>query len=175
MADQSRRDQGRRDQGLEKVIYQPIGIIRSPFQQLVDIPIQPSAALGVQGRVEVNARYREGLADLVGFSHLILIYHFHQVTGFEMKVVPFLDTRERGLFATRAPKRPNPIGLSIVELLAVEDRVLRIANVDVLDRTPLLDIKPYVPYFDRPDVKRAGWVEKSKDQVQKKRSDDRFL
>ena len=163
------------DQGSEKVIYRPIGIIRSPFRDLVDIPIQPSAALGVQGRVEVNPGYQAGLADLDGFSHLILIYHFHQTSGYEMKVIPFLDTRERGIFATRAPKRPNPIGLSIVELLAVEDHVLRITNVDVLDQTPLLDIKPYVPYFDRPDVKRAGWVEKSKDQVPDKRSDDRFL
>ena len=159
---------------MTKICYQPIGVIHSPFQEISGMPIQPSSALGVRGRIALNPKYQPGLMDLDGFSHLILLYHFHQVQGEAMTVTPFLDTEARGLFATRAPKRPNPIGLSIVKLLEIEDSTLRIENVDILDGTPLLDIKPYVPYFDRPEVERAGWLEKQKDQVPDKESDDRF-
>jgi tRNA-Thr(GGU) m(6)t(6)A37 methyltransferase TsaA len=114
------------------------------------------------------------LKDLEGFSHIILIYHFHQAGPTRLTVTPFLDTEPRGVFSTRAPTRPNPIGLSIVRLLGVEGNVLRLSNVDILDGTPLLDIKPYVADFDRPRRTRAGWLKRARGQVRTKRSDDRF-
>ncbi len=152
----------------------PIGIIRSPFTKLSGMPIQPAGAAGVKGAVEVFKEYRAGLRDLDGFSHIILLYRFHRSRGFRLQVVPFLDSKPRGLFATRAPRRPNPIGLSVVRLDKIEDGVLRIRNVDILDGTPLLDIKPFVPEFDAPGKVRAGWLEKAGKTVSKRRSDDRF-
>lgn len=138
------------------------------------MPIQPSAAKGVQGRVVIQAQFQSGLKDLDGFSHLILIYDFDRVEEYKLTVTPFLDDQERGVFATRAPLRPNPIGLSVVKLLKIQGNVLEIENVDVLDQTPLLDLKPYVPYFDRPERVRAGWIDRVKDEVKDKRSDERF-
>ena len=152
----------------------PIGIIRSPFKEPEGMPIQPSGAKGVAGKVEVFAEYGDGLADLDGFSHVILLYHFHRSRGYNLQVVPFLDNRPRGLFATRAPRRPNPIGLSIVRLERVAGCMLYIRNVDVLDGTPLLDIKPYATQFDAQTDVRNGWLEQSGAAVSEKRSDDRF-
>ena len=157
-----------------EIIYTPIGVIYTPFKEIDGMPIQPSGATGVAGRVEVSQEYQNGLADLDGFSHIILIYHFHQARGFSLTVTPFLDRRPRGLFATRAPKRPNPIGLSVVKLLRIETSVLFVENIDVLDQTPLLDIKPYVPEFDHFPADRIGWLQKNQGSVQTKRSDDRF-
>lgn len=159
---------------MSQISFQPIGTIRSPFDDIAGMPIQPSGAAGVRGRVEVSPEWEPALKDLDGFSHLILLYHFHRVREVALTVTPFLDTEERGLFATRAPKRPNPIGLSVVKLLRVDGNILEIENVDVLDGTPLLDIKPYVPSFDRPEVESVGWLEKNKGQVRGKRSDGRF-
>jgi len=130
------------------------------------MPIQPSAAEGVEGKVILDPALQEGLQDLEGFSHLILLYYFHQAGAPELLVKPFLDDKPRGLFATRAPRRPNGIGFSIVKLLK---------NVDILDGTPLLDIKPYVPYFDQPEADRVGWLEKYKGKVRGKLSDGRFV
>ena len=154
--------------------FAPIGIVHSPFTELEDMPIQPKGAAGIKGTVEVFESFTEGLKDLDGFSHIILLYHFHRSHGFNLTVVPFLDTEPRGLFSTRAPKRPNPIGLSIVRLDKIEGGVLHIRNVDILDGTPLLDIKPYVPEFDAPAADRTGWLEKVKKTVSNRRSDDRF-
>jgi len=154
--------------------FNPIGRIHSPFSGLQGMPIQPTGALGVRGTVELYGEYREGLKDLEGFSHIILLYHFHLSRGFSLIVVPFLDSVERGVFATRAPKRPNPIGLSIVRLERIEAAVLHICNVDILDGTPLLDIKPYVPDFDAQEAVRAGWLEKAGRSVSNRKSDDRF-
>ncbi|MFO7943204.1 MAG: tRNA (N6-threonylcarbamoyladenosine(37)-N6)-methyltransferase TrmO [Anaerolineales bacterium] len=154
--------------------YLPIGRILSPFTKATGMPIQPSAAKGVQGRVEIQTRFQSGLNDLNGFSHLILIYHFDRVEEYKLTVTPFLDDQERGVFATRAPLRPNPIGLSVVKLLTIQGNVLEIENVDVLDQTPLLDLKPYVPYFDRPEGVKAGWIERVKGDIKNKRSDERF-
>ena len=109
-----------------------------------------------------------------GFSHVILLYHFHRAGEPELLVKPFLDEKKRGLFATRAPKRPNGIGLSIVRLLEIRGNTLRFANQDMLDDTPLLDIKPYVPTFDTPKVERIGWLEDKAAQIEVKRSDERF-
>jgi tRNA-Thr(GGU) m(6)t(6)A37 methyltransferase TsaA len=137
-------------------IMRPIGEIHSPFADKRKTPIQPSRSTA-RGQVEVYPAYVDGLRDLDGFSHIILLYAFHQSNDYTLSVKPFLDDRERGLFATRYPARPNPIGLSIVQLLAVHDHVLEIEGVDVLDGTPLLDIKPYVPDFDAQTDVRTGW------------------
>lgn len=152
----------------------PIGFIRSPFSSLEGMPIQPTGAAGVQGRVELLPEYHVGLKDIEGFSHLILLYLFHRSEGFKLEVVPFLDNQPRGLFATRAPKRPNPIGLSIVRLDSVKGGVLHVQDIDILDGTPLLDIKPYVPVFDRRDGARSGWIEQRGDAVAAQKSDSRF-
>lgn len=156
------------------ITYQPIGIIHSPFHSIENVPIQPAAAAGVGGTVEVLAEYEAGLRDLAGFSHVILLYHFDRVTQGRLTVVPFLDRQPRGVFATRAPSRPNPIGLSIVRLVRIEGNVLHIENVDIVDGTPLLDIKPYVPAFDHQEAERIGWLAEAGEKVEEKRSDDRF-
>lgn len=137
----------------------PIGIIHSPFHRKSETPIQPTRS-NAKGWVKVHEEFAGGLQDIEGFSHLILLYAFHCSSGYQLRVIPFLDDQERGLFSTRYPCRPNPIGLSIVELLVRQENRLIIGGVDVLDGTPLLDIKPYVPDFDwRVDV-RTGWYEK---------------
>jgi len=156
------------------IAYRPIGVIRSPFTELDGMPIQPAGAVGVRGTVELLPDYEAGLKDLEGFSHIILLYHFHRSVGFKLQVVPYMDTEERGLFATRAPRRPNPIGLSVVRLLAVTGCVLHVENLDILDGTPLLDIKPYVPEFDAQVPLRSGWLEQARKTVAGRRSDKRF-
>jgi len=155
---------------------QPIGTIHSPFAQREGMPIQPRGASEITGTAEIFPEYAEGLKDLDGFSHVILLYHFHQSQGYSLTVTPFMDTEKRGLFSTRAPRRPNPIGLSIVRLLKVEKNILTLQGVDVLDGTPLLDIKPFAPAFDLPQGEvRSGWLEKKDDDVAGKRSDGRFV
>ena len=157
-----------------EISYRPIGVIHSTFTNIEGMPIQPTGAAGIRGTVEVFPEFAEGLKDLDGFSHIILLYHFHQVQGAKLVVIPFMDSQPHGVFATRAPKRPNPIGLSIVKLLGIKQNTLHIENVDILDGTPLLDIKPYVPEFDQPRADRVGWLEQAKGRVQSKKSDSRF-
>ncbi len=157
-----------------KIEYTPIGTIRTPFTKPEDMPIQPAGAKGISGTVEVFETFAAGLKDLDGFSHIILLYFFHQSSGYQLKIVPFLDTKPHGVFATRAPKRPNPIGLSIVKLKRVDGRILYIENIDVLDNTPLLDIKPYVPEFDAQKDVRTGWLETLVKTEINRKSDDRF-
>ena len=153
---------------------EPIGIIHTPFAEPKGMPIQPAGGAGIKGTIEVFEQYREGLKDLDGFSHIILLFHLHRSQGFKLQVVPFMDTQPRGLFATRAPSRPNPIGLSVVQLDRIENGTLHIQNLDILDGTPLLDIKPYVPEFDsRTDI-RTGWLEKARKTVRDRQADDRF-
>lgn len=158
-----------------EIRYQAIGIIHSPFKDLKDMPIQPSGASGVKGTVEIFPEYVEGLKDLEGFSHIILLYHFHQAQPPELVVTPFMNTHSHGVFATRAPNRPNSIGLSIVRLMRIEQNILHVENVDILAGTPLLDLKPYVPEFDQYSADRAGWLEKVKGKVRSIKSDDRFI
>ena len=134
----------------------PIGVIRTQFTEKEQTPIQASRSQAI-GTVEVVQKYEEGLQDLEGFSHIILIYIFHGSSGFSLRVKPFLDHKERGLFSTRYPYRPNPIGLSIVQLLSIEENKLTVKGVDMLDNTPLLDIKPYMPDFDERKNVRVGW------------------
>ena len=143
-----------------KIAYEPIGIIHSPWMEIEEMPIQPAGAVGVTGTVEVFEAFHPGLHDLDGFSHIILLYYFHRSHSFKLHVVPFMDSELRGLFATRAPRRPNPIGLSVVQLDKIEDGVLHIQNVDILDVTPLLDIKPYATRFDCFKVERCGWLDR---------------
>jgi tRNA-Thr(GGU) m(6)t(6)A37 methyltransferase TsaA len=159
---------------MEAITYRPIGIIKTPFKTKDGMPIQPSGAKGVRGTINVLEDYIEGLKDLEGFSHVILIYHYHLSKGYDLIVTPFLDDQNRGVFATRAPKRPNSIGLSIVKLNAIKENILEIENVDIIDGTPLLDIKPYVPKFDAQTEVMTGWLGKREKQVQQKKSDDRF-
>jgi tRNA-Thr(GGU) m(6)t(6)A37 methyltransferase TsaA len=156
------------------IAYRPIGTIYTPFEGIEQVPIQPTGAGGIRGTVEVLPEFVAGLKDLDGFSHIILLYHFHRVSQVKLTVVPFLDVEPRGVFATRAPSRPNPIGLSIVRLLGIEANVLQVENVDIVNGTPLLDIKPYVPAFDHNQVERTGWLEMAGQEVKEKRSDDRF-
>ena len=156
------------------ISYRPIGVIHSPFQTIQDMPIQSVGATGIRGEVELLAEFAAGLKDLEGFSHIILLYHFHRAAEPKLTVTPFLDAEPRGVFATRAPSRPNAIGLSVVRLLSVEGNVLRIENVDILDGTPLLDIKPYAPEIDHHEVERTGWLASARGKVKDQRSDDRF-
>jgi tRNA-Thr(GGU) m(6)t(6)A37 methyltransferase TsaA len=159
---------------MEQFKYQPIGIIHSPHKTPDGTPIQPTGAKGIEGRIEIFPEYTDGLADLAGFSHVFILYHFHLSKKCSLKVKPFLDDQERGLFATRAPARPNPIGLSVVRLLDVDNRTLHVQDVDVVDGTPLLDIKPYVPEFDMREVDKLGWLGKKTGKVEKVVDDGRF-
>jgi tRNA-Thr(GGU) m(6)t(6)A37 methyltransferase TsaA len=157
-----------------EIVYRPIGIIRTPFKSKEGVPIQPVYGKGVKGYVEVFPEYVEGLKDLEGFSHLILVYHFHLSNGYKLLVKPYLDENLRGVFSTRAPRRPNPIGISIVRLIERVGSTLHISDVDMVDGTPLLDIKPYIPDFDnRTDVK-IGWLERGLRESKRKISDGRF-
>lgn len=158
----------------QTIVYRPIGIIHSPYRDAADMPIQPPGAAGIAGTVGIDESYRDGLKDIEGFSHLILLYHFHLSRGFALQVKPFLDDAMHGVFATRAPRRPNPIGLSVVRLLRVEGPVLHIEDVDIVDGTPLLDLKPFISLFDdRRDVK-TGWLADRGNGVFSTRADERF-
>ena len=160
---------------MEPIIIKPIGIIRTPHTDIKNMPIQPIAAEGVNGYIELLSEYAEGLSDLEGFSHITLLYHFHKIEGFKLKVIPFMDTQERGIFSCKAPKRPNAIGMSTVELLGINENRLYIGMVDMLDGTPLIDIKPFYPKYDNRDHVSIGWLEKSKDlPLEALRADDRF-
>ena len=152
----------------------PIGIIRTPFQSVENMPIQPKGAPEIAGEVIVDPIYSDGLADLEGFSHCYLIYYFHRARAVKMSVIPFMDSARRGVFATRSPLRPNHIGLSIVELVGVETNRLLIRGVDMLDNTPLLDIKPYFEAFDKVMSSKSGWLKVTENEVTQKRSDSRF-
>lgn len=156
------------------IVFKPIGIIHTPFKELEGMPIQPTGAAGVQGIIEVFEAYQAGLSDLDGFSHIFLLYHLHRSQAFELQLIPFLDTVPRGVFATRAPNRPNPLGLSIVQLDGIKDGRLYVQNVDILDGTPLLDIKPYVPEFDSQQAVRSGWLAGAGGRVKESRADNRF-
>jgi tRNA-Thr(GGU) m(6)t(6)A37 methyltransferase TsaA len=139
------------------------------------MPIQPSGARGVRGTLELDPSYEEGLADIAGFSHLVLLYHFHAAGEAKLTVTPYLDTASHGVFATRAPARPNPIGLSIVRLLGLHGAVLELEDVDILDGTPVLDVKPYVPAFDAPAGEvRTGWLAETESGADTARADERF-
>jgi tRNA-Thr(GGU) m(6)t(6)A37 methyltransferase TsaA len=149
---------------MKEVVYKPIGVVHSPFKAPQD----------VMGYVEVTREYVEGLRDVDGFSHLILIYHCHLAQDYSLLVRPFLDKRLHGVFSTRAPSRPNPVGVSVVRLTRMEKNVLHIQDVDIIDGTPLLDIKPFVPDFDQRKAERIGWLTGKVDKMHSGRDDGRF-
>lgn len=160
---------------MTEITIVPIGIIHTPWNEIGNMPIQPLAAQETRGFIELDASFVDGLKDLDGFSHITLLYHFHKVKGFELEVVPFMDTKTHGIFATRSPKRPNAIGISTVKLINVKGNILEIEGADMLDGTPLIDIKPFFPRYDNRENVKIGWLEKNKDlPVEELRSDDRF-
>jgi tRNA-Thr(GGU) m(6)t(6)A37 methyltransferase TsaA len=154
--------------------FKPIGIIHTAFKEADDTPIQPKAGKGIKGTVEVFPEFVDGLADLDGFSHIILISHFHLSNKYKLKVVPFMDDVEHGVFATRTPSRPNPIGISVVKLDKIDYNILHIENIDIIDGTPLLDIKPYLPDFDSEIEFRKGWLETNISKLYSTKDDGRF-
>jgi len=159
---------------MNNIRYKPIGVIHSPFKEPKGTPIQPAGAKGIEGTVEIFPEYAEGLKDIEGFSHIILLYHFHLSRGAALIVKPYMDSEAHGVFAMRGPSRPNPLGMSVVRLVRVEGNTLHIQDVDIVDGTPLLDIKPYVPGFDMREVHRIGWLEKRVHNLSTCTDDGRF-
>ncbi len=160
---------------MDKICYTPIGIIRSPFTESKGTPIQPTASLNTEGRVEIFPEFRDGLQDLENFSHIFLIYHFHLSKKAPLKVKPFMDDKEHGIFSIRAPSRPNSIGISIVRLDKIEGNIIYIKDVDIIDGTPLLDIKPYVAEFDIRKVTKNGWLKHNVYKLGNTKDDERFV
>ncbi len=152
-----------------------IGTIHSPFNDLKNMPIQPLGAKDIEGKLLVNDEYASGLKDLDGFSHIYIFYHFHKVTESKLEVIPFMDKVSRGVFSTRTPMRPSRLGMSVVEVVSVEGNCVNIKSVDVLDGTPLIDIKPYILKFDYRAEATSGWMQASSKDVNNRRSDDRFV
>lgn len=143
---------------MKEITVRPIGVVHSPYKERADIPCQGSRSKEV-GVVEVFDEYAEGLKDVDGFSHVVLLFHFHKAERVDLIAKPFLDDKPKGIFAIRSPFRPNHIGLTVVKLVKIEGNKLTVANMDCLDGTPLLDIKPYIPEFDDKGEVRIGWLE----------------
>ena len=153
-----------------------IGTIHTEFTEIEGMPIQSTGAKGIKGTIEIKEKFLDGLKDLEDFSHIHLIYLLHKVEGYKLEVKPFMDKKTHGVFATRSPKRPNRIGMSVVKVNKVEGNIVHVENVDILDGTPLLDIKPYVPqlYEDTIDELKIGWFENNHKKAKSQKSDDRF-
>ena len=160
---------------MKEITFRPIGRIRSEFKKPEGTPIQPPGAEGIEGKIELLAECEDGLKDLEGFSHLILLYHCHLAGECKLRNKPFMEDREHGVFAIRAPSRPNSIGLSVVRLEKIKGSTLYIRDVDIVDGTPLLDIKPYVPEFDSRENVRIGWLEENVGKMHDKKDDGRFI
>ena len=144
----------------KEICFKPIGVIHSPYRRPEDAPRRPRAFPAVKATVKVWSRYRAGLRDLGGFSHVLLVYHLHLSQGCDLVCRPFLDPKRRhGVFATRSPRRPNPIGISVVRLLKVRKDGLEVSHVDMVDGSPLLDIKPYIPETGAKECVKLGWLE----------------
>ncbi len=160
---------------MNKISYQPIGMVHSPFKEPKGTPIQASGAKGIQGKIEVFPEFSAGLKDIEGFSHIILIYHLHLIKNTKLEVKPFLDKQTHGIFATRAPGRPNSIGISVVQLIQVENNILTVEDFDIIDGTPLLDIKPFITEFDYRDVTKNGWYKENVHNLSDSKDDGRFV
>ncbi|MBY8984807.1 MAG: tRNA (N6-threonylcarbamoyladenosine(37)-N6)-methyltransferase TrmO [Candidatus Lokiarchaeota archaeon] len=149
----------------DDICFKPIGIIHTPFKTLKGIPIQ-SGISTVKGTIEIFSKYKTGLKDLSEFSHLYCLFFFDMVKlPVPLQSKPFLDNEKRGVFAIRTPFRPNPLGLSILEIIEISDNIIHVKNVDILDKTPILDLKPYIPHFDNVKTKKIGWL---KGKIQRK-------
>jgi len=160
---------------MEDIIYKPIGVIYSPFKKPEGTPIQSSAGKDIKGTVEIFPEYVKGLQDIKGFSHIILIYHFHLVKKPLLLAKPFMDDKQHGIFAIRGPSRPNPVGFSIVRLTHVKNNILYVKDLDILDGTPLLDIKPYVTEFDQRKKIKIGWMRQNINKLSNVKDDGRFI
>ena len=161
-----------------KINLQQIATIKSPFCELKNMPVQPCGAQETYATIEFKKEYQDGLKDLDGFSHAYLIYYFHKIDTYKLRVIPFNDktNTSRGVFSTRTPMHPNFIGLSVVQIINVIDNIVIIKGVDILDGTPLLDIKPYIPNFDQVNGEiKTGWMKSNVDEVSNMRSDERFI
>ena len=159
---------------MDSITYQPIGVVHSPFSRPEGTPVQPRRSSGASGSIELLPEYTEGLSDLDGFSHLVLLFHLHLSEGFALTVKPHLDDQRRGLFATRAPRRPNPIGLSVLAIDRIDGNIIQVSNLDIIDGTPVLDIKPYVPPFGEAEDVRFGWLEGRSSRADNTKADKRF-
>lgn len=157
-----------------KICLTSIAIIHTPFKKKVGMPIQTAGSIGAKGYVKLKKKFTDGLLDLEQFSHIYLIHCFHKSKGYKLHVIPFLDDKLHGLFSTRATKRPNPIGISVVKLTAVKGNILEIENAAMLDGTPLLDIKPYIPHFDIHNTDKNGWINHATTHPMNVKSDSRF-
>ncbi len=160
---------------MEPVTFTPVGVVHSLHKELSGMPVQPPSAAGIAGEIEIFPEFAEGLLDIEGFSRIMVFYHLHRSAGPLLSAIPFLDTVPHGVFASRIPRRPNPLGFSVVRLLSRDRNILKIADVDILDGTPVLDIKPYVPEFDSYPNESSGWFAGKLDDMSSKRSDDRFV
>ncbi|MEJ7568857.1 MAG: tRNA (N6-threonylcarbamoyladenosine(37)-N6)-methyltransferase TrmO [Gaiellaceae bacterium] len=155
-------------------LYRPIGRVRSSWTALPGMPLQPSADTSGSAELVLDEEYTEAIDDLDGFSHVWVLSHLHRVGGWEPHVLPFLDTRSRGTLATRSPRHPNPIGLSLAQIQSIAAPIVHVAGIDLLDGTPILDLKPYVPLFDAVPDAVPGWFHGKAEHVDTVRSDDRF-
>ena len=159
-----------------KIELESIGIIHTEFTEIEGMPIQPTGAKGVKGKLVIKDKYVDGLKDLDEFSHINILYLLHKVDGYLLEVKPFMDINTHGVFATRSPKRPNRIGSSVVQIDKIEGNTVDVSNINVLNKTPLLDIKPYVPqlYEDTIEELKIGWFEKNHQKAKSQKSDNRF-
>jgi tRNA-Thr(GGU) m(6)t(6)A37 methyltransferase TsaA len=161
---------------MEQILLEPIGVIYTPHEQIEGMPVQPAGAAGVTGKAVLKKEYAKGLTDLEGFSHVTLIYHFHRTEGYLLTLIPFMDTKPHGVFATRSPKRPNHIGISTVRILSIEGDAITFDGADMLNGTPLIDVKPYYPKYDSPADTKAGWLDTAAHvHCCDVRSDNRFM
>lgn len=158
---------------MDEITYHPIGVVRSPFTERQGMPLQSVAAADVHGQIQLQPAYVPGLRDLDGFSHVYVIAHLHRSVPGKLEVVPYLDDTPRGVFATRSPRHPNPIGISVMRLASITGATLEVTGVDLLDGTPVLDIKPYVPAFDSVAAEHTGWLEQAAAKVHTVRADER--
>jgi len=156
-----------------KIEFNPIGIIHSPYKDSVGIPRQAAGVRDVTGEIELYPDYEPGLEDLEEFSHIVVVFYLHLVRSLSLKASPPWDNKQHGVFATRSPYRPNPIGISIVKLGKIRGNRLFIKGIDMADQTPVLDIKPYVPSLNPTDSVRTGWLENKVDRMTKSKSGDR--
>jgi len=144
---------------MEEIKLNPIGVVHSPFKEPSGVPKDSTDGMNYQGTVEIFPQYKDGLKDLDGFSHIIILFYFHKSEYYHLISKPYLDDHPRGVFATRSPHRPNLIGLSVVKLLRIDDNIIYVRGIDMIEGTPVLDIKPYIPEFESNEGIKIGWLE----------------